>query len=82
MDKWHKTVVAELSNLSKPIVDKIKKSEWLLPEHKLERNSGLWEWQWVYLEQEAVFSGGKKKKKEKRETKNKVKITEKTLNIW
>ena len=81
MDKWHKTVVAELSNLSKPIVDKIKKSEWLLPEHKLERNSGLWEWQWVYLEQEAVFSGGKKKK-EKWETKNKVKITEKTLNIW
>ena len=63
MDKWHKTVVAELSNLSKPIVDKIKKSEWLLPEHKLERNSGLWEWQWVYLEQEAVFPVEKKKKK-------------------
>ena len=82
MDKWHKTVVAELSNLSKPIVDKIKKSEWLLPEHKLERNSGLWEWQWVYLEQEAFFCGLKKKKKEKWETKNKVKITEKTLNIW
>ena len=71
-------MVAELSKLSKTIVDKIKKSGWLLPEHKLERNSSLWEWQWVYLEQEAVFSGGNKIW----ETKNKVKSTEKTLKIW
>ena len=33
----------------------LKKSEGLLSEPKLERYSSLREWQWVYLEQEAVF---------------------------
>ena len=29
--------------------------EGLLPEPKLDRNSSLREWQWVYLEQEVVL---------------------------
>ena len=39
-----------------------KKSERLLPKPKLERNSSLGKWQWMYLEQEAAFLTGKYEK--------------------
>ena len=39
-----------------------KKSEWLLSKPKLERNSSLRKWQWVYQEQQAAFLTGKYKK--------------------
>ena len=44
-------------------------------EPKLERNSNLWEWKWMYLEQEADFISGNKKSTW--ETKKNVKYTEK-----
>ena len=47
-----------------------KKSDGLFSRPKLERNSSLQEWQWVYLEQEAAFLNWKyKKAHEKQKTK-------------
>ena len=51
----------------------------LLSKPKLERNSSLREWQWVYLEQEAALLS--EKYKNTKETKNKVKNTGKILKI-
>ena len=42
--------------------------EGLLSELKLERNSSLWEWKWVYLEQTAAFVSGRYKKHMKNKT--------------
>ena len=42
-----------------------------MPEPKLERNSNLQEWQWVYLEQEAAFLSEKYKKVRDKQKSNK-----------
>ena len=76
-------MVAELGKLSKlkqiKVVDRLQKSEGLLSEPKLERNSNLREWQCVYLQQEVAFLSEKYKKEHGKQ--KKVKSTRKILKI-
>ena len=63
--------------LSKQRVDRLCNSEGLLSKRKLERNSSLQEWQWVYLEQDAALFIEKIKKtygKQKSKVKHTIKI--------
>ena len=55
-------MVSGLVKLSKLISWYAQKSERLFSEPKLERNSSLREWKWVYLDQDAAFLSGKYKK--------------------
>ena len=76
-EEWNTIDVAELGQLSNLISWQAPKSEGLLSEPKLGRNSSLREWQGVYLKQEEVFLFEKYKK----DTGNNVKNTGKNLKI-